>query len=193
MTRSDPLNSQSSVPVRTQFPTLTASSARSVGGRPRIAHSQTTALRQPSSVNACNERLSRARLASIFVFQNSALVRGSRNSGQSCPCQKQPFTKTTALTPGNDRSGRPGSFRLCSRYRRPCACSALRSTSSILVSRPLMPAIIRLRVAASTTSTQASVSCEAFFSCSMSVMMAGFMALAAAAITGMTTEFPNCR
>ena len=50
-------------------------------------------------------------------------------------------------------SGLPGSFLLCSLNRKPAACSALRTMISGLVSLLLIAAIMRLRVALSTVST----------------------------------------
>src|SRR5688572_10163770 len=62
--------------------------------------------------------------------------------------------KMTARWRAKVRSGRPGSARLCSRKRRPSPCSADRNSRSGLVSRPRIPDIIRLRVAASTMSAK---------------------------------------
>src|SRR5690625_3921902 len=53
---------------------------------------------------------------------------------------------------GKTRSGRPTTFAACSRYRNPRACRARRRASSGFVSLPLIPAIIRERVALSTMS-----------------------------------------
>ena len=47
----------------------------------------------------------------IFSLQNSVLVAGNVDFLQfSCPCQKQPFTKITALYLGKTMSGLPGKF-----------------------------------------------------------------------------------
>lgn len=76
-------------------------------------------------------------LVSILSRQNFALLRGHVTcSGQ--PCQKQPSTKTAtrALLNTTSASRRtPCTGRRCTRYRSPAACSALRSATSIPVSR----------------------------------------------------------
>ena len=47
--------------------------------------------------------------------------------GQSCPCQKQPWTKSASLRAGKTRSGEPGRALRCSRYRRPIAWTTRRT------------------------------------------------------------------
>lgn len=120
---------------------------------PLRAHSQTVRILHPrEKISSCCSR-SRCRFPDIFFFQNLALLDGHLKSGQSCPCQKHPCTRMTARYFGKTRSGLPGSFLSWSRYRYPLANSARLITSSGLVSFPLMPAIMRLRVRLSTMST----------------------------------------
>lgn len=93
---------------------------------------------------------SRATFPSIFCRQKSARVAGHLKSWHSCPCQKQPLIKTTALYLGSFRSGFPGSwcffFLGGRRKRKPLIWRADLITSSGFVSLPRMPDIIRLRV-----------------------------------------------
>ena len=127
-----------------------------VGAAPTFcsAHSQTTATRQPASSNSARFRRSRSTLASNFASQNSSRVAGvAANRHPACLCQKQPFTKHTALNRRNTKSGFPGRFRLCRPYRIPRRCSAWRSANSGFVSLPLTRAMILERVTSSTTST----------------------------------------
>ncbi len=119
----------------------------------RTAHSQTTSTRQPSSFCAARSRISRARFADIFCSQNALFEPGFLKYRQPCPCQKHPCTTTRAWYLGKTMSGLPGISLACSRYRKPCACSHLRTNISGFVFFPLIPDIIRLRVALSTTST----------------------------------------
>lgn len=117
------------------------------------AHSHSIATRQPARRSATRTALSRSTLAENLVRQNSGRVAGFVVKRQPvCRCQKQPCTKTTAPYFGSTRSGRPGMFFACSRYRKPRACNARRSSSSGAVSLPLIPAIIRDRVSLFTTS-----------------------------------------
>lgn len=118
----------------------------------RNSHSQTVRTRQPSFVSCCFTLLSRSLLPSSFCFQNCWLLPGHLKYLQSWQCQKQPCTKTTVWRDGNMRSGLPGRPPPPSRYRKPRECKVFRRKTSGLVSLPLMPAIIRLRVAVSTTS-----------------------------------------
>ena len=131
-------------------------SSRAVWTAPtlRSVHSQTTATLQPASSSSALFRRSRSTLASNFASQNSSRVAGvAANRHPACLCQKQPFTKHTALNRRNTKSGLPGRFRLCRPYRIPRRCSAWRSANSGLVSLPLTRAMILERVASSTTST----------------------------------------
>ena len=119
----------------------------------RKAHSQTVATRHPAWSRSCRLRRSRTVFASNFARQNSWRVDGVAAYGQpACRCQKQPCTKHTALNWRNTRSGVPGSLRSCRRYRSPRAWMARRRASSGLVFLPLIPAIMRERVARSTIS-----------------------------------------
>lgn len=120
----------------------------------RIAHSQTTATRQPSARRSSTALPSRATVAANFSLQNSWFEDGTAASLQSlCRCQKHPCTKTAASKRGSKMSGRPGKSRACRRYRNPSLCSRFRRSNSGLVSRPRMPDIILERVALSTMST----------------------------------------
>ena len=120
---------------------------------PRRAHSHTTRIRQPLSCSAPRAARSRRRLPVIFSCQNSALVAGHLNIGQSCPCQKHPCTWITALYLGNTRSGFPGRSFRCNRKRKPRAWRPCRRISSGLVSRPRMRLIFRRRCSGVRTST----------------------------------------
>ena len=113
----------------------------------RSAHSQITSTRQPSARNASVAASSRFLLSVIFLRQKLRRDAGQRNAGQLCWCQKHPCTKTTARCRGNTRSGRPGSLRSCSRYRRPRRNSARRMRSSGAVSVPRMRLMLALRCA----------------------------------------------
>lgn len=77
---------------------------------PFSEHSQTVATRHESSSKALIFLRSRAMFAVILLCQNSGRVAGQRKSGQSCPCQKQPFTKIRARYFGSTMSGVPASF-----------------------------------------------------------------------------------
>ena len=119
----------------------------------RSAHSQTVATRQPAWSRSCRLRRSRSVFASNFARQNSCRVVGVVAYGQpACRCQKQPCTRHTAPNRRNTRSGVPGSFRSCRRYRSPRAWMARRRSSSGRVFLLPIPAIMRERVARSTMS-----------------------------------------
>lgn len=119
----------------------------------RTAHSQTSATRQPAFVSSSMPLASRATLDSNFVCQNSALVLGVvANRHPGCRCQKQPWTRITAFHLGSTMSGRPIIPFTCRRNRNPRRCSALRISRSGRVLLCRMPAIMRERVAGSTTS-----------------------------------------
>lgn len=123
---------------------------RSRRGMEDNEHSHTTATRQPSRISAVLFLRSRALFALNFDLQKSGFAPGMRPRWQECPCQKHPWTNTTALSPGNTKSGRPGRPLECSRYRNPSAHTALRTTNSGLVSlermsdiRALLSAVVR--------------------------------------------------
>ena len=120
--------------------------------RPLTAHSHTAPVRQPSSWSILTARISTSRLRAILARQNSVRVDGHLNKWQSCPCQKQPCTNSTARCFAKTISGFPGNLRSCSRKRKPFACKPFRSSISGRVSTLRMPAIIRLRTAGETTS-----------------------------------------
>jgi hypothetical protein len=71
-------------------------------------HAHTVKTRQPRSRSARLFRLSRALFASILDNQYVTFVVGTLPATHRCPCQKHPWTKTTALYLGNTKSGRPG-------------------------------------------------------------------------------------
>ncbi len=119
----------------------------------RNAHSQMIATRQSAWRRSCWLRRSRSVFASNLARQNSWRVAGWVAYRQpTCWCQKQPCTKHTAPNRRNTRSGVPESLRSWRRYRSPRAWTARRSASSGRVSLPLIPAIMRERVARSTMS-----------------------------------------
>ena len=137
------------------FPRSQSSSccATSTAACLRKAHSQTVATRQPPWSRSCRLRRSRSVFASNLARQNSWRVVGVVAYGQpACWCQKQPCTRHTAPNRRNTRSGVPGSFRSCRRYRSPRAWMARRSASSGRVFLLPIPAIMRERVARSTMS-----------------------------------------
>lgn len=105
---------------------------------PLRLHSQTVRMRQPRPSSASSAIPSRTRVAAIFPCQNSRLVSGMWNIGQSWPCQKQPCIKTTTPWRGKTKSGRPGSVETFNRYRRPRACRPRRISISGLVLRPMI-------------------------------------------------------
>lgn len=70
----------------------------------------------------------------IFVDQNSVLVLGSLSILHTWPCQKQPFTNMTFLFRLKTRSGVPGNFFECSRYRKPAFHTIPRTIISGFVS-----------------------------------------------------------
>ena len=127
--------------------------AMSPSTRWRNAHSQTIATRQPVSSKSRRVRRSLSVFASNFARQNFSRVVGIVLYRQpACRCQKQPWTKQTALNLRNTRSGVPGSRRSYRRYRSPRAWMARRRVSSGCVSLLPIPAIMRDRVARSTVS-----------------------------------------
>lgn len=74
-------------------------------------HSQTTITFHPASRSNSLFRLSRATLPRILGSQYSGLEDGQTKRGQSCLCQKHPFTKITAWYLGRTMSGQPGKLR----------------------------------------------------------------------------------
>ncbi len=120
----------------------------------RVAHSQTTAIRQFASRNSRQTRRSRETLRVNFSAQKGRRVEGSLKYLHAWQCQKQPCTKTTALYLVNTMSGCPGSSAFFRLNRKPARCSALRTSRSGFVSCDRIPAIIRLRVGASTISVK---------------------------------------
>lgn len=138
---------------------MTARVSPSTRPRPFTAHSQTTIGFQPRLSSSNMSRASLALLPLILASQNSLLLFGNRKRLHwSWPCQKQPFTKTTARCFGKTMSGRPGKSFLCSRKRNPALCSAFRTISSGDVLPDLMPAIIWLRFSGLTMSATGSIS-----------------------------------
>ena len=119
----------------------------------RKAHSQTVATRQPAWSRSRRLRRSRSVFALNLARQNCWRVVGVVAYEQSvCRCQKQPCTRQTAPNRRNTRSGVPGSFRSCRRYRSPRAWMARRRAISGRVFLLPIPAIMRERVARSTMS-----------------------------------------
>lgn len=130
-----------------------ASSVIVCSGSRRIAHSHTTATRQPACFSRSAASRSLATFAANFVAQKSARVAGMAVKRQpTWRCQKQPWTRTTAFHLGRTTSGRPGSSFGWRRKRKPAWCRPLRTRSSGLVFRPLIELIIRERVEESTRS-----------------------------------------
>lgn len=128
---------------KTSHRSRTSLSGRRAG--PLNAHSQIVSRLQPEAVSAAQAVASRVRLPSIFASQNSRRVEGSRNIGQSWPCQKHPWINTTDLRPGSTMSGHPASLRSCNRKRKPRAWRPRRINISGLVSRPRIRLILKLR------------------------------------------------
>ena len=119
---------------------------------PLIAHSHIVQILHPALTRLARTARSRFRFSFILSFQNFFRVVGHLNRWQPWPCQKHPFTKTTARYFGRKRSGLPGSLFSCNRYRYPLANRPLLITNSGFVFLLRMPAIIRLRVRRSTMS-----------------------------------------
>lgn len=103
---------------------------------PLSEHSQISKTFQPAAINCTLTRSSLFRFDSIFSVQNSLRVLGTLNRWQVWPCQKHPWTKTTAQCFGNTTSGRPGSPLPPSLKRSPRAWRPLRTINSSLVSAP---------------------------------------------------------
>lgn len=132
---------------------LTRSSETSVAPLRRIAHSQMIATRHPAAFSPATFVASRSMFRANFSSQNAALVFGTEALRHpSWRCQKQPWTNMAARYRGKTISGLPGSFAECRRKRNPAPCNAFRRRTSGVVFFPLMPAIIRDRIFASTMS-----------------------------------------
>jgi hypothetical protein len=95
-----------------------ASRLRSWSGL-RSSHSQTINTRHPCALRRLALSRSRSRLRCSFGIQNSGRVRGIFPLGQSCPCQKQPWTNTTVAWRLSAMSGVPGSAFWCNRNLSP--------------------------------------------------------------------------
>ncbi len=112
------------------------------------SHSQTTNTLHPSEMRVDMFFASRVLFFSILSPQNTAFVLGStKNEHPSCPCQKQPLTKTTLLYLGKTMSGLPGRRLSLVRYRSPFLNKKRLTSNSALVSLPLMERMILLRCA----------------------------------------------
>lgn len=94
------------------------------------SHSHIVITFHPMLDNSLQLFLSRSTFLRIFGFQYSWLEEGHTNLGQSCLCQKHPFTKMTVLYLGSTISGQPGSFFTFLRYRNPFEKRYLRTISS---------------------------------------------------------------
>lgn len=117
------------------------------------SHSHAVITVHPARRSAASLWQSRCTFLSNFERQNSTRVPGTvANLHPACRCQKHPWTNTAARWRGNTRSGVPGKVRTWTRNRRPAACRYRLTTNSGAVSLPLMPAIIRERTLAETTS-----------------------------------------
>lgn len=132
---------------------LTRSSETSVAPLLRMAHSQMIATRHPTACSPATFAISRSTFRANLSSQNSALDFGTEALLQLLwRCQKHPWTNMAARNFGRTMSGLPGSFAECRRKRKPAPCNAFRRRNSGVVFFPLMPAIIRDRVFASTMS-----------------------------------------
>ena len=132
-------------------------SAKSVGSfsravLPRVEHSQIVATLQPKLISSFLTLVSRNLFAKSFCCQMSVLPLGSLDIKHPCQCQKHPFTKIITRHLGMTISGLPGRWPEFNEYLNPLACRALRMSISGLVFFDRMPAIMRLRVSASTMS-----------------------------------------
>lgn len=121
------------------------SHARSGAGVLR-PHSHSSMTRQPSFNNCSRLLASRSTFWWNFCCQNSGRVAGTVEYRHlSWRCQKHPCTKMQTLYLGRTISGEPARCLTCSRYRKPCACSNLRTFISGRVSLPRMRDIMRER------------------------------------------------
>ena len=94
------------------------------------SHSHTVSTVQPSCCSSAKFLLSLSTFPMILGRQYSSFVLGHTNRGQSCLCQKQPFTKITVLYLGRTISGHPGSVLTFFLYRTPFENRYLRTNSS---------------------------------------------------------------
>ena len=115
---------------RSQSPAREAIASGLSFWRPRKAHSHMVRTRQPWLRSSRRLQTSWSRLVPIFSNQNRWFVSGTLKRWQRWPCQKQPWTNTTAWYFGNTRSGFPGRPARLSLYRKPDANSSLRPCSS---------------------------------------------------------------
>ena len=96
-----------------------------------VRHSHTTSTDHPSPASWARTSASRSMLRASFAVHHSVLLLGMRWRGQpSCPCQKQPWTKTTSRREAKTRSGCPGNSLEWRRKRRPAPHNARRTAIS---------------------------------------------------------------
>jgi hypothetical protein len=117
------------------------------------AHSLILKTFHPSRLSSRTTRRSRFLLVSIFLRQNSGLVRGKYLQLQ--PCQKHPSTKTAIFLAGHAKSGLP-TTRQCLRYPRSFAdhSNLPKGNSVVVFPRERTAAIIFERIFFETWSTQ---------------------------------------
>lgn len=108
------------------------------------SHSHTTTTRQPRSHSRTCASLSRATLERNFSSQNRTLIAGLARR-QPRPCQKHPWTNTTAFASSTTTSGVPGKAASCVLYTTPACVKMSQTISSGRVSRPRIRAIWVLR------------------------------------------------
>lgn len=98
-------------------------------------HSQIRMTVHPCARSWRATRRSRRWLRSIFLRHSRALVLGVTFFPQSCPCQKQPSTKTTTFSLRQTKSGFPGNGRC----RRQPLSPDFRSRRTIVISVVSLP------------------------------------------------------
>ena len=111
------------------------------------SHSHRTRQRQPERFKDSRCFESRWRLPLNFAFQNELLDFGRldlRHFG--CWCQKHPWMNITLRRDGKTRSGFPGRFERCNRYRYPSRCSNRRTIISGPVSLLRTARMLSLRL-----------------------------------------------
>lgn len=87
---------------------------------------------QPSSVNWAVTALSRQMVPSILGIQKALLLfMAAAASGHPRPCQNEESQKIATLADTTTKSGQPGSFLYCLRYRIPTRQSAEPKVRSI--------------------------------------------------------------
>ena len=117
------------------------------------AHSHITSTLQPRLIICLTCLSSLSVFCLNFSSQLSRFCSGIvANLHPLCLCQKHPCTKIAKWYLAKTISGLPGNFLSWSRYRNPRECKKHRTNNSGLVSLPLIPAIMRDRVWASTIS-----------------------------------------